>query len=228
MESYLNSMMEAVLAPLPGALGDLAQQMQKARIGRAQIIESYVPVVAQRLGEAWIADRLDFGAVTIGAARLQSLVRRLDREGALGRDVHAYAARGLLLGVPEGEQHTLGATVLANQLRSRGISVHLDLELSVSSLSHRLARQQFIGVFLSVSGEQHLESLRSLVACTHYESRSTPVIVGGSILEHTNDIETRTGADFATCDLDRAIRNCDIATGDEAALPHIELPKVGE
>lgn len=228
MESYLTSMMDAVLAPTPGPLGDIAREMQRARVSGNQIIDSYVPVIAERLGQAWLDDRLDFGAVTIGAARLQGLVRRLDIDGALQHDVPSFGAQAFLLGVPAGEQHTLGATVLAGHLRARGVSVHLDLELTVAGLSQELARQRFMGVFLSVSGEHHLESLGNLVACTRYESRNTPVIVGGSLLNHMDDIAARTGADFATQDVDAATRICAMAMADEAALPQIELPKVGE
>lgn len=228
MESYLTSMMDAVLAPTPRPLAELVQSMQKARVEAPQIVESYVPLVARRLGEGWVRDRLDFGAVTIGAARLQSLVRRFDQEGLLHHEVPAFGAQSILLGVPDGEQHILGATVLAQYLRARGVSVHLDLELTVGRLSQELARQRFTGVFLSISGEQYLEPLGHLVACTRYESRSTPVIVGGALLDQREDIAARTGADLATGDVDTALRYCAMAVADEAALPQVNLPKVGE
>lgn len=228
MESYLTSMMDAVLAPTPGPLTDLVQIMRKARIGAPQIVESYVPVVARRLGDGWVSDRLDFGAVTIGAARLQSLVRRLDLENHFHQEVPAFGAHSILLGVPEGEQHSLGATILAQHLRARGVSVHLDLELSVAGLSRELARQRFTGVFLSISGQRYLEPLGNLVACTGYESRSTPVIVGGALLHYRDDIAALTGADLATNDVDQALRFCAMAVADEEALPQASLPKAGE
>ena len=44
-------------------------------ISSADIAEDYVPLAARKLGEAWVDDTLSFSQVTIGAARLQEIVR---------------------------------------------------------------------------------------------------------------------------------------------------------
>ena len=80
LETYIGQMLEAVLDRDQTALRSFVGVMQKAMITRAHIAEVYVPIVARRLGDAWVEDRLDFGAVTIGAARLQGLLHHLGAE----------------------------------------------------------------------------------------------------------------------------------------------------
>lgn len=219
---FLDRLEEAALAPRPGALGPLCQQMEEVGIGRSAILMAYLPRVARRLGQGWVEDRLDFGQVSIGAARLQSLVHRLDT-GACG------GARGrLILGVPEGEQHTLGATILAASLRQQGYSICLDLALTVPRLTAELGRQDCDGVFLSISGEGHLDHLHHLVACSRYESWETPIVIGGPMIDQMNDIQARSGADLATSDVDTALRFCERARAERVEALHMGLPKVGE
>ena len=170
--------------------------------------EIYVPRTAELLGTGWTCDELDFGQVSIASARLQSMLRQLEEGWAApsaGRDAHCPA---MVVGVPDGEQHTLGATVLAGQLRHRGMSVHLDITLDHASLASALQSQRFVGIFLSVSGARHLESCRHMVEMCRKQGQGTPVIIGGTILEHQNDITDLTGCDLATSDMVDALVFC--------------------
>lgn len=209
LESYLSLMCDAVTDPDPDVFFEVVETMRGARIPVSHIAELYVPVVARRLGEAWCNDRTDFAKVTIGSARLQGLLRRFHKDWDVPRDTKFKLRPAYLVGVPEGVHHTLGACVLAGQLRHRGFSVHLDLELTGDSLTNKLQHQQFSGVLMSASTSQSLEPLMNLVECAKTESRDTPVIVGGSILELITDITSETGADLATCDLHAALSYCE-------------------
>ena len=209
LESYISLMCDAVTDPDPDVFFEVVETMRGARIPVSQIAELYVPVVARRLGEAWCSDRTDFAKVTIGSARLQGLLRRFHKDWDVPRDTKFRVRPAYLVGVPDGVQHTLGACVLAGQLRHRGFSVHLDLELTCESLADKLRNQQFSGVLMSASTSQSLEPLMKLVECTKTGSRDTPVIIGGSILELMTDITSVTGADLATCDLQTALNYCE-------------------
>ena len=60
--------------------------MVAAGVSTADVAEDYVAQAARRLGEAWVDDTLSFSEVTIGAARLQEIVRSLgqtERDGSV-------------------------------------------------------------------------------------------------------------------------------------------------
>lgn len=219
MESYLGQMFDAAIGPDPRALETVVQGMRKARVPVSQIAESYVPIIARRLGEDWVADTLAFGAVTIGSARLQGLLRQLGSDWGVPQHSVNFDRPAFLVGVPRGVQHTLGAGVLAGYLRHRGMSVHLDLELTPERLRDTLSRRTFRGLLLSSSGRAHLQALCDLVAQAKDEGQGTPIIVGGHIQEHEPEVRSLTGADLATSDPATAIAHCEtIAAGGSAVV----------
>ena len=200
---HVQLMAQAVLGAGEHGLREAVEEICARGVTPLQVAELYVPAVAHFLGRGWVCDELDFAAVTIGAARLQSMLRHLAfQPHATPRTV------AFLVGVPQGVQHTLGASVLAAQLRHRGYSVHLDLTLTPDRLTEQMRKQHYAGVLLSASGAAHLESCRKLVNCSKQESRNTPVLLGGTLLEQVQDIKTRTGSDFVTSDVSEALVYC--------------------
>lgn len=212
LECYLNEMFEAVLSTDAGTLTDVVKVMRCAQIGTATIAERYVPSVARRLGEAWVADTLDFGHVTIGSARLQGLLWKLEKDWAASGSHSANSPAAFLVGVPKGNQHTLGATILAGQLRRHGKSVNLDLELTPDRVIAHVLNQQLSGVLLSVAAGDSLAFIEELVDTSHHHSRITPVIIGGSILNFEDTISARTSADLVTSCIDEVLGFCDNRT----------------
>lgn len=219
MESYLGQMFDAVTGPDSRVLDTVIIRMRKARVPVSQIAEVYVPIIARRLGDDWLADTLAFGAVTIGSARLQGLLRHLGADWGVPPDSVNFDRSAFLVGVPRGVQHTLGAGVLAGYLRHRGMSVHLDLELTPERLREALSRRSFRGLLLSCSGRGHLQPLCDLVAQAREEGQGTPIIVGGHIEEHAPEVRSLTGADLATSDPTTAIAHCEtMAAGGSAVV----------
>lgn len=188
-----------------GAAFDAAvARLREARVGPRAIVESYVPEAARRLGEDWVADRRGFAEVTIGSAALQSLVRRLSVEcdAQSPRD----AVTDVLLAVPDGEDHTLGACVAASWLRRNGASVTLRLQPSLKSLCEIAANGAYDLIMLSWADVGNLEKLRVIVEQLRRSmSPATPILVGGAVIGRVGGVEAVTGADLATNDLDLAM-----------------------
>lgn len=220
LETYVTQMIEACLAPSPSALHEVVATMRRAWISGPIISDVYVPIVARRLGEAWVADALHFTSVTIGSARLQSLLRRLDGDWSMAPDLGIDGTRSYLVGLPEGEQHTLGVTVLAGHLRQKGYCVHVDLELTPDRIARHLSTSRFSAVLLSLPQQECLESLSQLVDKSKEISRNTPVIVGGAHLKQDNDIKSLMLADIVTCDVPEALAFID------ASYAAVELEKI--
>ncbi len=208
LESYLQPMFDAVVGGDSGALERTVEEMRCAQISAASIAEVYVPLIAQRLGDAWVQDTLDFAAVTIGCARLQRFLRGLESEWGVSSSPSKQSGQTVLVGVAAGNQHTLGATVLAGQLRHRGVSVCLDLELTAARLKSHVINQQLSAVLLSASMSDDLASLRELRDICKDQDRSMPVVIGGVVQSLPVDIKEQTGADLVTQNLQDVIALC--------------------
>lgn len=211
-EAYAQNLLEASIDPDTKVMKQLVQKMLRAKIHAAVIAEVYVPCVARRLGDHWDADILDFRAVSIGLARLQALLWQLgpewDQTGAL--PVGAVAT--LLVAVPKGCHHTLGATVLAGQLRYRGISTQLELEADEARFVELASTKQYVGILLSASAREPLEGIADLLQSARRAYPATPILVGGNVMEQSVNIKLRTGADMVTSDLETALEFCGLGS----------------
>ncbi|MEM6939769.1 MAG: cobalamin B12-binding domain-containing protein [Pseudomonadota bacterium] len=217
---FITRLSEAAQTADPKAMRNVIQEMKRARISPAQIAERYVPLVARGFGDAWLSDQCDFATVTLASARLQSMLWQLEAD-AIPKPWSGQGRPPFLVGVCEGAQHTLGACVLAGALRHRGATVVLDLELTPHCLARHVLNQQLCGVLLSAARHDDLASLRELVDVSHQKGRSTPVVIGGSILATAPDIQLQTGADFVSQSVDEVLAFCDplhVAQDDTFAL----------
>lgn len=218
---FFESFVTAVTRPDPVTLESLKPDMRRARVTPEMLADDYIPAAARFLGEEWHRDRLSFAAVSIGSARLQSLLREV------GDAWHADAVRGavagtVLLVLPEGEQHTLGACVLASQLRRKGISVCICIGPTLSDLRQMVRRRQFDGVMLSLGTQENLDVARNLVKTLREGlGEGVRIAVGGAILDRGGDLADKLGADIATRDPLVALAALGMEGDAGAALPGI-------
>ena len=222
LESYMAQLKAAVLAASSSDLFDVINDMRAARVSGALIAESYIPNVARWLGEAWLADEIQFTTVTIACSRLQTLVRRLD--GAWGDMPEVKFANPPVfqVGIPEGVQHSLGATILAGHLRSRGYCVHLDLEMTVEGIAEKVRHVPLSGIFLSISDVDQLECFDNVIQSVKNAASDLPVILGGALLLEDVDIRPFCQADLITGDIDEALRFCRVSVENEEIMIDLE------
>jgi len=205
--TILAEMSAASRAADPAALRALINQLQDTGLSRIQLIDLYVPALARLLGENWCDDTVSFAEVTIATARLQALLAEFGRRDM--PDIHAPQVAML---VRQDERHTLGAVVAANQLRRRGLGVHLILGCSDDEIGAVLRERRFEAVLLSASACDTLETVRHLVNLIR-ESVGTSIVLGGSILELGVDFRVMTGVDHATSDATEVLRLCGLKSG---------------
>ncbi|WP_191090195.1 cobalamin B12-binding domain-containing protein [Histidinibacterium aquaticum] len=174
------------------------------------VADLYIPALARRIGEEWCADRLSFTLVTISLARLQGLLRAVSPDWRADRSA-APDAQTVLLVVPAEEQHTLGALVLAGQMRRRGISVRVKLGFCHREMRREPMPGRYDAVMISAARGQSLDSLGKVVETLRRAViGSPPVVIGGSVVETARDLCRSTGADFGTNDLNEALDRCDL------------------
>lgn len=154
---------------------------------------------AQRLGELWEEDEIDFIDVTLGVARLQALL-------SVFNCTHEIAATGinrsvLMFTVP-GEQHSFGIAMVERFLTAGGWLVSSEREASPQRLG-KIVGEHWLGVAgLTLSNRVNLEAAARSIheikrqSCNH----AIGVMVGGPAFSANRQLATDIGADgTATC-----------------------------
>ncbi|MFK7743729.1 MAG: B12-binding domain-containing protein [Roseobacter sp.] len=198
----------AVLAKGGYDVGELFDELRGYRLTPDAIIDQYVPAIARLLGDRWVEDKINFAEVTIGVMRLQSLLEEasatLRTDMHIGQDVlHA------LVIVPQGEQHFLGASVVAGQMRRLGCDVAMSFDEDFGSLSARLMQATPDLILISCSRRETLDSVvQTMQVIRQSSAHYRTVALGGAIGLSQDDIIERTGVDIVTCVADEAIAFC--------------------
>ncbi|MGL4321557.1 MAG: hypothetical protein ACRCS3_11895 [Paracoccaceae bacterium] len=188
-------------------------ELRRARISPAVFSDRYLPEIARKLGTAWEEDRLSFAEVTMGASRLQAILRQIGAGLSADDGLSDHAHSTVLLIVPQGQQHTLGAFVLLGQLRRRGISVCLRVSPTEDDLRALIGQRSFDGVMVSLALPEYIDAtcamLRTLKQLTAGQLR---VALGGAALTLASITVPEDCADIVTNDLPTAIAALSLAT----------------
>lgn len=186
---------------------------RRACISREAMADVYIPAAARQLGCHWDVDSMNFAEVTIATARLQALARAI---GARWESEPAAGPTGgsLLLVVPQGEDHTLGAVIATSQMRRLGLSVCLRLRPTPGEVAELVRTRSFDAVFVSLSCVDQIESIARLVTSVRrIGGPDLPVVIGGSAVSAHQRLVAVTGVDHATDDAVDALRFCALLPG---------------
>lgn len=201
----------AMIAHDPGVSKAHLDAFLEYGVSREEVIDLYIPTVARQYGVEWCGDQLGFSDVTIGTARLQSWLRELEPRAAA--DQAPLFAPEVLLVVPRGSYHTLGAMVAASQFRRLGVLVRIAMGDDPNSVGRMVRNQRFDMVAISASGAEKVEFLRLLINKIRTGVAPVPpVVIGGPILETQEEIGILTGADLVTSDPEEALNQCGLTT----------------
>lgn len=212
-EAMLCRLIDAVTSPDLRMLDAVKADFRRVRISCAEIADHYVPEAARRLGQGWDDDTLSFVQVTMGSARLQAVLREMGEDWIADASGSADGPSLLVL-LPKGEQHTLGALLLAGRLRRMGVSVCLRVGSEPAEVARLISTCAFRGALISVSGESRLEACSNLIkALKHSGNGSLMVALGGAILDGAEDEMRSTGADLVTNDISHVLHAMGIVVG---------------
>ncbi len=209
-QTLLTALREAVTASGSDIVATTVRHMHRMRVTPEAIADHYIPAIARWLGDDWASDRISFAECSIGVAKLQLLLRDVSAPwtpGEGGRDNR----KAVLVVVPEGEDHTLGALVLTSRLRRIGVSVCLKLQAGLSELRDLSADRQFDAAMVSVANSHRLRQAADIVSTLRDAAgrdragTCLPVFVGGPVTGSGDDIAARTGADLVSGDVEAAI-----------------------
>jgi len=176
------------------------------------LIDITIPDLARRLGDDWLDDKLNFADVTIGVSRLQQTVRRHGaRKEADG--LKSPLGEQVLLAIPEADQHSLGAFIIANQLRRAGVWVQLELDCKLDQVGALIDGQNFAMIGFSLGTQRALDKVGSLTTAVRDQNVEVPIILGGAALaDHDTDTAPEFGANFIARNAQQALDFCQIDT----------------
>ena len=211
--NVLRQLVHFVIGLTPKDPDELVLEMRMLRLSDDDLVNLYIPEAARHLGTKWEQDELNFAQVTIGCARLQSVLHHLSDSWVDGTHIEpadrSQTEIAFVLATFKGDEHSLGSVALATKLRRQGHVVHLLLGATQAEIAETVARQTPDCVMFSCSGAAVLEHVAKLCEKTRMTMALPPIIaVGGLVLDHEESVEERTGADLATRDIQTVLHLC--------------------
>jgi len=160
------------------------------------------------IGTWWEEDRCDFATTTLSTGLIERVVYEVTL--ANRRPVPLHAPRALIAVTPD-DQHSFGAVVLSEILRSAGWFVLTRLDSTADELRADVAQGNFALIGLSLSRTSRIDNLRGTISILRSEDNAGQIrfAVGGRVFTsgeaHAGDV----GADFMAVDPPEMIRLLD-------------------
>ncbi len=190
---------------------DYLRRMQECGATLDEIVDLYIPEAARRMGTDWADDVKSFAEVTIGAARLQAMVRELDRSWQSEQAANSRAP-SILMVVQEHDYHTFGTMVAACKFRRLGVSVHMLLGQPDKQVLAVVQAARFDMLTVSLSSSDRIDNVRKLVKVLRSSGKTVPPIVAGGPVEMSaEEIRSFTGVDHVTSDCAQALEFCGLS-----------------
>ena len=161
----------------------LIADLLAAGLSVEQVCLDHLAPAARRLGDMWDRDRLPFTDVTLAAARIQALMRKMP---ACRTTASCASGKGAIFAAVPGEQHTLGVVMAADLFRRNGWDVGLMVGLTHDELLARMSRDDRPVIGLSCSGDHSYPALRRLLAALGRARPDARLLLAGRIVDQAD------------------------------------------
>ena len=194
----LEHLLRAVLVRGVFQADSLLDELRGYRLSLDTLIDQYVPAAARLLGERWLEDRISFADVTISTLRLQSLLGEASAATRVDGPIRRERLHALIV-VPQNEQHFLGASVVAGQLRRLGCEIGMSYDEDFGALTSRVLEDAPDLVLITCARRETLETATKTVQTIRKAALRAPVIaLGGAVQADEDEIKEQTGVDIVT------------------------------
>ena len=168
------------------------------RLSLDAIIDTYIPLTAEELGDMWVRSDLDFARVTVAALRLQTLLGEASSEEMFMHRANPTELAALVI-VPNGEQHFLGAHVVAAQLRRLGVAVSVSFCETDQVVLARVEMDAPDMILMSCARVEGLETIQRTVKKIKRAVVPAPVLaIGGALRGDADGIRKKADVDLVT------------------------------
>jgi MerR family transcriptional regulator, light-induced transcriptional regulator len=205
--AVLGDFIRALLSPEDEQAAHFVDRLLDAGMTPQSLYEDCFTPAARLLGEMWEQDECSFYDVTVGAGRIQRMVRELSHRFLSEQSFPGSAGR-ILLGCAPGEQHSLGVAILAEYFVRDGWDVQLSSGVGAEGLLDKVRESEYNLVGLSVSGTERVAVLRRQIQKLKQVSRNRDIriLVGGYVIASDPTWVRRLGADGFATDAGSAVR----------------------
>jgi MerR family transcriptional regulator, light-induced transcriptional regulator len=202
----IESFVRMVMGDDSRAATEFVEQLLREGVPMETVLLGLMAPSARLMGEMWTADVCNFVDVTLGLARMQQVLRRMN--GPVGNPDEEPQARGHALLVPApGEQHTFGLKVLEEFLIRDGWDVRSNVKVDHTAILQMVSEEHYDFVGFTLSGERLLPALTAVIQDVRKisQNRTIRVMVGGvAFVEHPEFVR-QTGADGTANDARAAL-----------------------
>ena len=170
------------------------------RYGRSieLILDSYLPTIAKKLGDAWVADEISFSDVTIALGKIQFLNSKFEPLYISCLNSAYYKTKTLII-IPKGEDHTYGGIAATRKLRGMGIDAFLFFEFKKNELENLLFERNYDFIGISSANNLMIEKINHLsTKISDIVERKTPVVLGGNLVNTYKQTNGKLKVDFIT------------------------------
>ena len=171
------------------------------------IILDLIPEIARKLGKHWEEDSLSFAEVSIGVSKLERVIYKLDYLFQANQLERQQNKSILISGCP-GSQHSLGTLIFANFLTFTGWQVHRLNKVTIESMVEGVESKAHEALAISVSTNEQLQELPSLISLLRQKSKNPKIIVliGGPLYNKTPDAFDDIQADIKACSPEESVQ----------------------
>lgn len=154
-----------------------------------------ITAAARLVGQSWVEDCLDFGAVTIASSRLHRLL--YDFSPQFQADAKPHHGATLLIFPEPGAQHTMGSFMLAEFFRREGWYVMTASPKSQADCTALVSSNWVDLVAVSIGSDRHLSAMATWLAGMRQTSTNADlkIMVGGALAHVDPDLLSGLQAD---------------------------------
>ena len=177
------------------------------RYGRSieLILDSYLPTIAKKLGDAWVADEISFSDVTIALGKIQFLNSKFEPLYISCLNSAYYKTKTLII-IPKGEDHTYGGIAATRKLRGMGIDAFLFFEFKKNELENLLFERNYDFIGISSANNCMIEKINHLsTKISDIVERKTPIVLGGNLVNTYKQTNGKLKVDFITQNLEEIL-----------------------
>ena len=177
------------------------------RYGRSieLILDSYLPTIAKKLGDAWVADEISFSDVTIALGKIQFLNSKFEPLYISCLNSAYYKTKTLII-IPKGEDHTYGGIAATRKLRGMGIDAFLIFEFKKNELENLLFERNYDFIGISSANNFMIEKINNLsIKISDILERKTPIVLGGNLVNTYKQTNGKLKVDFITQNLEEIL-----------------------
>ncbi len=196
---------EALIDADPEAGQACIDRLLDCGVGVQAIYDTYIPQSAHQLGRWWTDDRVGFGEVTLGMARLTEIFRRVSPTFLKGAAPRRGERTALFALVP-GETHSLGIAMAADYFQRAGWAVRVELRAGIDMLADLARSQSFDLVGVSAASRRQIPVLTETVgALRSAVAPNVRIVIGGPLTGLEPAIAEQVRADRACTDAASAV-----------------------